>query len=226
MNASLPNPHAARFAPWSAADALRAALLTTLVVWAASALDRAAFHTFYAPEARAYVVFRAVKWLGTITPWLGVAAALLVVDALRVPASTQSSSRLFFIARRAVFLLGAAISAGAVAEVLKIIIRRERPIYHDGLHMLRPLTERPLHSGGLDLPSSHVGVAFGAACALAFISPPLRFPALLIASLVGVARMLEGSHSLSGVTLAAALGWACARAMAPHLASTREERAA
>ncbi|MGD9693062.1 MAG: phosphatase PAP2 family protein [Phycisphaerales bacterium] len=225
MSTSHTNPHADRFAPWSTPDAIRAALLTTLIVWAASALDRAAFHLFHVQGVRDYSLFFAVKWLGTITPWLIIAVAILVIDALRAPPSVPSSARALHIIRRPLFLLASAISAGALAELLKIVFRRERPIYHDGLHMLRPLTERPFHSGGLDLPSSHVAVAFGAACALAFIAPPFRIPALLIASLVGVARMLEGSHSLSGVTLAAALAWACSRALAP-LFSPHEERAA
>ncbi len=222
MNTSTSSPHAARFAPWSAPSAARAAILTVLVVWAASSLDRAAFQIFYLPDVREYSLFRAVKWLGTITPWLAVAVALLVADALHTPPVISSSARAFRIARRALFLLASAVSAGAVAELLKIVFRRERPLYHDGLHMLRSIGERPLHSGGLDLPSSHVAVAFGACCALAFLVPPLRFPALLLASLVAVARMLEGSHSLSGVVLAAALGWSCARLFVVLLAPPEE----
>ncbi len=204
-------------AEWRLSHAAGAALLTTLIVWAASALDHGAFHVFYLPEAARHPIARAVKWMGTLTPWLAIALLVLAVDASKTPGPATLSRRLEFAWRRAATLLASGAAGGATAEALKILFRRERPVYHDGLHMLRPISERTLHSGGLDLPSSHVGVAFGMCCAAALLFPSIRHAAMLLAFLVAVVRMLEGSHSLSAVTLGAALGWSCARLFVPLL---------
>jgi len=43
------------------------------------------------------------------------------------------------------------------------VFRRERPRAHGGEYFFRAFTDRPLHNGGLALPSTHAIVAFGAA---------------------------------------------------------------
>lgn len=196
---------------WKVSHAAGAAAMTALVVWATSSLDHAAFQVLYMPEAARHWGVRGVKWMGTLTPWIVVALILLGVDGFRARLPAPERAVAPWRWQRGATLLASGVGGGALAEILKIVFRRERPVYHDGLQMLRSIGDRPFYSGGLDLPSSHVGVAFGMCCALSFMFPPARFPALLLASCVGVARMVEGSHSLSGVALGAAVGWSCAR---------------
>lgn len=195
---------------WAVRHAAGVGALVTLGVWAASSMDRAAYHALYEPGIARSGVALAVKWMGTITPWLFIAGALMVFDAARERKRAGGAADWW---RRGSMLLASGVAGGIVAEVLKIVFRRERPIYHEGLHMLRPITDRTLHSGGLDLPSSHVAVAFGVCCAWGWLFPRARAWAVGLATLVGVVRMLQGSHSLSGVLMGAAVGWSCARAL-------------
>lgn len=199
-------------AGWTVSGAVTGALLTILLFWMCARLDLATHRAFADPASEAWPLVRALKALGTIWPWLIVAALLIAVDATRRMKGLD-------LARRGAFLLLSAALSGALADGVKILFRRERPEYHDGLHVFRPFTEKPLYGGGLDLPSSHAATAFGAAWALCALYPRLAWLWLALGAGCAATRVLEGAHTLSAVALGGAIAWAVARTIRAAFAS-------
>lgn len=118
-------------------------------------------------------------------------------------------------------LLSAAAS-GALAEVLKLILARDRP-GPEGLHVWHGFFGGfAAHPGpGLGLPSSHAAVAFGGAFALARAFPAVACLAIALACGCGVSRMLAGAHFFSDTVLAAGLGWSAAALLVPRAPRSR-----
>jgi membrane-associated phospholipid phosphatase len=100
------------------------------------------------------------------------------------------------VARRAWLVFWSPVVAGAVAELLKLVVRRERPALHDGLYGFRPFDERTWNAAGLAFPSSHAAVAFGGAAMLARLYPRARWVGYTLAAGCAYTRLF-----------AAGLGW-------------------
>lgn len=169
----------------------------------ACALDRTVYRAALAPDLARADWHEFLKSLGTLYPWLALAAVMTAVDWAR----GSGGDRWLSVRRGALTLLGAVI-AGGVAEGLKLVIRRERPILHDGAHVFRSWSEGTLSTSNLDLPSSHVAVVFGAAFVLARMWPRARWALLAIALASAGTRLTTGSHFLSAALLGAVVGWA------------------
>ncbi len=168
-------------------------------------LDRPAYLALHNPAAQTYLADAIIKAAGTMYPWLAVAAAMALAAVPR--ASAGLGARAF---RPAALLLSSPALAGGAAEVLKLVLRRERPILHDGFQVYRSLAgDRAWHSGGLDLPSSHAAVAFGAAFALCVIAPRLSPLWVIIGVACAAQRVVAGAHFVSSVFLGGALACAC-----------------
>jgi undecaprenyl-diphosphatase len=92
---------------------------------------------------------------------------------------------------------------GAVSQLLKHLIGRPRPRFaHADEFFLSPS-----FASGLDsFPSGHAINAFGAATVVAWFVPVLRVPLFLIAGLVGLSRVVRGSHFPTDVFAGAVLG--------------------
>ena len=110
-------------------------------------------------------------------------------------------------AARAWYLVTVVIVGGLLAEVLKLLLRRERPNANDGLYGFRAWSDHPFSTSGLAWPSSHTMVAFAAATALARLVPRARWVWYVLAAGCGVTRILAHAHFLSDVTLGALFGW-------------------
>ena len=91
----------------------------------------------------------------------------------------------------------------AATQLLKHLVGRPRPRFaHADEFFLGPSLD-----SGLDaFPSGHSLDAFGAASVLAWFVPALRVPVFLIAGLVGVSRVVRGSHFPTDVFAGAVLG--------------------
>jgi membrane-associated phospholipid phosphatase len=137
--------------------------------------------------------------------WLLAAVALVMND---WPA--RAAGRLYPAIMRGWLLIASATTAGLVGEVLKILLRRERPRAHDGEYFFRSFADRPLSSSGLALPSSHTIVAFGAAFMLARLFPRAWPVWYLLAAGCGLTRLFVQAHFLSDVVVAALAAWAVA----------------
>ncbi|MCX5760048.1 MAG: phosphatase PAP2 family protein [Gemmatimonadetes bacterium] len=110
-------------------------------------------------------------------------------------------------ASRAWYLVTAPIAGGLLAEILKLLLRRQRPEVNDGFYGFRPWSDHPFSTGGLAWPSSHTMVAFAAATAMARLFPRARWVWYALAAGCGVTRILAHAHFLSDVTLGALFGW-------------------
>lgn len=110
--------------------------------------------------------------------------------------------------REAWLLIGGPLLAGGVAEVIKLLVRRERPVPHAGEYFFRPFGDRPFDTHDLGFPSSHAMVAFGGAVVLARLFPRAAPVAYLLAAGCGITRVLAHAHFLSDAVGGAIGGWA------------------
>ncbi len=179
-------------------------LLTALLVLAglalAAAIDKGVYANVGAEGLSKSDWHRALRSLGYLPVWLVVATALVIHDWPR-----RAHQGLRAALARGAFLAAATVASGVVGEILKLIIRRERPDAHAGESVFRPLTEGVFESGGLATPSSHAVVAFAGAWALCRLFP--RGSALWIAMALGcgLTRILDRAHFVSDVYLAAVI---------------------
>lgn len=93
--------------------------------------------------------------------------------------------------------------AGLLAEVLKILLRRERPNLHDGAYVFRAFSDRLWQTKDIGLPSSHALVAFAGAWTLCKLYPKGWPVWLLFAAGCALTRVQAQAHFLSDVTAAA-----------------------
>ena len=143
----------------------------------------------------------ALRACGTLYVWIPVALILWLVQREQNAAAAK---------RQAWFVLGSPVLAGLVCEVVKLLIRRERPDVAHGDWVFRAWSDHPFSSAGLATPSSHTMVAFGAATMLARLFPRARWVFYVLAWGCAATRMLSHAHYLSDVTFGALLGWAVA----------------
>ena len=109
--------------------------------------------------------------------------------------------------RAALLVWGPAV-AGGVAELLKLLVRRERPGFADGAYVFRDFAERTWSTSGLGFPTSHGMVAFGGAAVLAGLFPGTAPVAYAIAAGCALTRVLAGAHFASDAVGGAIFGWA------------------
>ena len=148
---------------------------------------------------------RLLRVMGFLPTWMALALAVGLQEGV---GAGRALAR-----RRGWLLFWAPALGGISAEVLKLIIRRERPAVHDGFHGFRPFDERTWSTAGLALPSSHALVAFAGAAMLARLYPRAGWIGWTLAAGCGVTRILAGAHFLSDVVLAAGAGWLVAWAL-------------
>ena len=141
----------------------------------------------------------ALRATGTLYVWIPVALIIWLVQ--REHDATLAK-------RRALLVLGSPVLAGLLCEVLKLLIRRERPDVDGGSWVFRAWSDHTFSTAGLATPSSHTMVAFGAATMLARMYPRARWVFYVFAWGCGATRVVSHGHYLSDVTFGALLGWA------------------
>lgn len=109
--------------------------------------------------------------------------------------------------RRALLLALVPAAGGLAAEVLKLLLRRERPAPHDGMYVFRSFLERPFSTSGLALPSSHALVAMSGAFILCRLYPRGWPVWILLGAGCALTRVQARAHFLSDVTVAAVAAW-------------------
>ena len=105
------------------------------------------------------------------------------------------------IASAATVVLGT-VDGWVTAEILKLLVRRERPF--DAIASAPPTLLA--HPTSFSFPSGDAALAAGAAVALGIVSPRLRWPALLFAAAVALSRVVVGVHYPSDVVAGAVIG--------------------
>lgn len=151
---------------------------------------------------------RMLRSLGYLPTWLAIGGALWLQH--RGPHGT---------ARPAAYVVLSATAGGVLAELLKLLLRRERPALDQFAYHFRAFADAPFSTRGLGLPSSHVLVAFAGGAAISTLYPRTRPVWMLLATGCALTRILAVGHFLSDTVVAAFLGVAvaagCARWMAP-----------
>jgi membrane-associated phospholipid phosphatase len=192
-------------------------------------LDRAIYHGL-APsiEGRHELEGRDWYWMlrivGTFWTWLIVGVGLVCLDAM-----PRGARRRWPAWRRGLFVMLSAAAAGLGAELVKLIVARERPaLIEEGVLTYQGPVFRGLFSGfaegsNLGFPSSHVATAFGGAFALGMLMPPLMPLMLALAAGCGVTRLLTGAHFATDVYGGIVLGFVAAWGLGRVLGMRRLE---
>lgn len=186
---------------------MKGVVVTAVALVVATLIDRWAYDTVRLAGVLDEDWGRLLRVMGFMGTWFALALAVGLHDAGAEPPLPRPR-------RRAWLLFLSPGFAGLAAEVLKIVIRRERPALNDGDYGFRPWSERPLSGGGLAFPSSHTAVAFGGAAMLAILFPRARWVGYVLAAGCALTRILAGAHFVSDTVLAAGLGWLTAQALA------------
>ncbi len=176
------------------------ALAITLVFLAAPALlDQWAYHHAYVKNVYDQDWARMLRIVGFWPTWLAIALAIFLEQRASAPT----------VARRNFWLItGSPAVGGLLCEVMKLLIRRERPESGDGEWVFRAWDDRTWSTAGLATPSSHTMVAFAGATLLARLYPRARWLFYALAWGCAATRVLSHAHYVSDVTFGALLGWA------------------
>jgi membrane-associated phospholipid phosphatase len=176
------------------------ALAIALVFLVVPALgDQWAYKHLYIAKVYDHDWAMALRATGTLYIWIPVALIVWLVQREHDAATAK---------RNALLVLGAPVIAGLLCEVMKLLIRRERPEVAAGEWVFRDWSDHPFSSAGLSTPSSHTMVAFGAATMLSRMYPRARWVFYVFACGCAATRVLSHGHYLSDVTFGALLGWA------------------
>ncbi len=194
-------------------------------------LDQAVWRAWHPADEAAKAAFERrdlvqfLRSIGYMPTWIAIGAAswlLRLGERTRMGASAGAAWRAWLIT------LSAALAGGA-AELLKLIVSRERPSA-DGAYIWRGLFSGFTTSGNLGMASSHAAVAFGGAFMLMRLYPRAALVAIPLAIGCGTVRIGTGAHYLSDVWVGALLGWAAAailsrltRGTSRHSTSGRED---
>ena len=190
----------------------RALLASALLFVLASFMDGWVFHHVARANVYGNDLGRLLRIAGFLPTWLMGAAALVLYDRGRMPPAP------FGAWHRGLMLAVAPILGGIVGEVLKLLLRRERPSLHDGAYVFRGFLDNPWSTRDLGLPSSHTIVAFSGAAMASYLFPRTAPVWLLWAAGCAVSRVLAQAHFTSDVVLAAVAGAFVARTLVVALA--------
>lgn len=176
-----------RQVPW------RALIASALLLVGAVLLDHWAWTTLRYDKVYEKDWGRLFRVMGFLPTWIAGSVALFLHDREHP--------------RRAVLLTLSPAIAGLVAELLKLLIRRERPGLHDGAYVFRSFDDHPFSARALGLPSSHAIVAFGGAAIASYLFPRTWPVWWFLACGTALTRVLAGQHFLSDVVLAGVAAW-------------------
>jgi len=185
----------------------RALLASALLFALACALDGWAYQHLRVDDVYGKDWGRLFRIAGFLPTWMLGSLALILSDR----GTTSPAARRFW--WRGLLLTAVPLVAGLVCEVLRLLLRRERPNLHDGTYVFRSFGDHPWSTSAIGLPSSHVMVAFAGAATASYLFPRTWPAWMLLAIGCAFTRVAAGAHFLSDVTLAAIAGLFVARLM-------------
>jgi len=154
------------------------------------------------PFGYSFDLYTLLRLAGYLPLWAVVSLAFVAIDA---PSGWRAAWS------RGGVLLTAVTLAGALAEILKLLVRRERPSADVAMYVFRPWRESAFSSSGLGWPSSHTAVAFAAVFVLCRLHPRATPVWLLIGIGCAFSRLTNNVHFLSDVIGGAIVGYLAAR---------------
>ena len=166
-------------------------------------LDPWAVHALRLPSANDRDWGRLLRILGFAPTWLAIAGLFW----LESRGHAEPPERAADLARTGRDIVIAVAVGGILAEVAKLLIRRERPTAEfDGYHF--QAFAGSLNTKALGMPSSHVAVAFAGAAVVARRYPRTAPLLVALAAGCGLTRIFAQAHFLSDVVAGALGGWA------------------
>jgi len=195
----------------------RALLASALLFALACALDGWAYQHLRVDDVYGKDWGRLLRIAGFLPTWMLGSFALILHD----HGATSPAPRRFW--WRGMLLTVAPIASGLTCELLKIVLRRERPNLHDGTYYWRSFADHPWSTGNIGLPSSHTMVAFAGAGMASYLFPRTWPAWMLLAAGCAFTRVAAQAHFLSDVTLAAAAGLFVARLIWRSLGSANTD---
>lgn len=195
---------------WQRRRRIAVALLIAYLI--AALLDPVVFRVLYVGEGGAQHLegrdwYRAFRVVGTLWVWIPLAAAI------GLQGSMHAAWR----------LLAAPALGGLVAEVVKLLVGRQRPIHNgvgDGVYVyygwLERFTRGVEGGGNYGMPSSHAAVAFAGAFALAGLYPRTAPVGIALACGCALTRLITGAHFLTDVLVGMLIGLWAARLLGPR----------
>ncbi|HEY4320581.1 MAG TPA: phosphatase PAP2 family protein [Gemmatimonadales bacterium] len=190
---------------------LRIALIAIVAIVLAHLGDGWAYHHLARPDVYNHDWGRLFRSIGFLPLWLIAALALGL---------TQRRWR------SALLLALVPTAGGLVCEVIKILVRRERPNLHAGQYFFRPFTDRFLKTTDFGMPSSHAMVAFSAAWVLCRLYPRAWPVWIGVACGCAFTRVEAQAHFLSDVTVGAVAAWFLVEVIWRRWAPVASEQAA
>jgi len=162
------------------------------------------------------VLWEGVTDLGVATGY--VVAAVLVLLAgwmgVRVAAHESTRRRCDVLRRYAALLLAGLALSGAVVNLTKIVLGRQRPeyLFRDGFYGFEPLN---FDTGANTFPSGHAQTIWVVAAVLCIAFPRHRLALCAVAAVVALSRVVLTEHYLSDVLVGSYLGIASVVLLAP-----------
>ncbi len=154
--------------------------------------------------------------LGVATGYVVAAVLVLLVGwmGVRVAAHESTRRRCDILRRYAALLLGGLALSGAVVNLTKIVLGRQRPeyLFRDGFYGFEPLN---FDTGANTFPSGHAQTIWVVAAVLCIAFPRHRLAICAVAAVVALSRVVITEHYLSDVLVGSYLGIASVVLLAP-----------
>lgn len=151
--------------------------------------------------------YRMLRIGGYLPTWIILAGAVFLATSGDAGRPLRDRARIWLVP------IAAALS-GLTAEILKLIIGRQRP--NDlGEYTFKPFLHGFIDGSNLGLPSSHAATAFGAALVVCRLWPRAGWIVIPLAVGCSLTRVFMGDHFVSDVVAAAGLGYAWSRVLVP-----------
>jgi|CXWL01.1.fsa_nt_gi membrane-associated phospholipid phosphatase len=173
-------------------SASRVALIALLAIVLAHLGDSYAYQHLTKPGVYDADLGRMLRTVGYLPIWILLAVAVWLHTRDR---------------RTALLIGGIPALGGLLAEVFKILLRRERPKLHEGAYYFRPFSDHFWSTRDIGLPSSHAFVAFSGAWILCRLYPKAWPVWVGLAAGCAWTRVQAEAHFLSDVTVAAVLAY-------------------
>lgn len=179
-------------------------LAAVMLLLVAHLLDPWAVHALRLPSANDRDWGRLLRILGFAPTWLAIAGLFW----LESRGHAEPPERAVDLARTGRNIIIAVAVGGILAEVAKLLIRRERPAAEFVGYQFQPFAGGSLNTKSLGMPSSHVAVAFAGAAVVARRYPRTAPLLVALAAGCGLTRIFAQAHFLSDVVAGGLGGWA------------------
>ncbi len=179
-------------------------LAGAMLLLVAHLLDPWAVHALRLPSANDRDWGRLLRILGFAPTWLAISGLFW----LESRGQAGQPARAADLARTGRDIIIAVAVGGILAEVAKLLIRRERPTTEFLGYQFRAFADAPFTTKSFGMPSSHVAVAFAGAAVVGRRYPRTAPLLLALAAGCGLTRIFAQAHFLSDVVAAALGGWA------------------